>query len=126
MATSSAKWSELLSLTLLDIRNTIKDSQYSPAGFVYDTSTCFPGDMFNSTAPNDTDLSSFAALLEDYVRRVQPCARRCFSLNITFCELSSCPFVLVCVDGTRKPLHSYWYDEPNRAFPCGQVFYCLS
>lgn len=118
---ASSSWTEILPLVLLGIRSAIKnDLQASPAELVYGEPLTLPGEFFDPSAPDTTDLSDFTARLNTFANNLKPVAasRHNSSKIFIFKELANAEHVFLRDDTSRPPLRPV-YTGPHKVLERG-------
>ena len=103
----SFRWTEILPLILLSIRNTVKaDITCTPSQLIFGTSLRLPGQLITpASTKNDLDPTLYADRLKSAMQLLKPISPR---LLITTSHvpnnLHTCTHVFVHTDAVRKPL----------------------
>ena len=101
-----AKWTEILPIVLLGIRNTIKtDLQCTPAQLVYGTTLRLPGQFMTSTSSTALDPTVYVDRLQHAMHDLKPVQPRSQAVKSYLPkDLSTCTHVYVRTDSVRTPL----------------------
>ena len=101
-----AKWTEILPIVLLGIRNTINtDLQCTPAQRVYGTALRLPGQFITSTSSNALDPTVYVDLHQHTMHDLKPVQPRSQAVKSYLPKnLPTCTHVYVRTDSVRTPL----------------------
>lgn len=107
MCHADCNWVDILPLVLLGIRSSFKENlQASSAELVYGEPLRLPGEFFQASAPDSTDLSDFTNRLRRFVAKLQPSPASRHSKNNIFIhkDLLSSSHVFLREDALRGAL----------------------
>ena len=103
----SSRWTEILPLILLSIRNTVKaDLACTPSQLVFGTSLRLPGQLITpASTTNDVDPTLYADRLQSAMQSLKPISPRPqITTSHVPKDLHTCTHVFVRTDAVRKPL----------------------
>ncbi|XP_046965859.1 uncharacterized protein LOC124534193 [Vanessa cardui] len=107
MCHADSNWVETLPLVLLGIRSAFKDDlQSSSAELVYGEPLRLPGEFFQTTANQSTDISDFMSRLRQFAAKLQPAptARHSKDKIFVYKDLASTSHVFLRDDTLRGAL----------------------
>lgn len=107
MCHADCNWVDMLPLVLLGIRSSFKDDlQSSSAELVYGEPLRLPGDFFQASAPEYTDISDFTSRLHRFAAKLQPtpAARHNKDKIFVYKDLASSSHVFLRDDALRGAL----------------------
>lgn len=99
-------WKEYLPSVLLGLRACYKeDLKCSAAELLFGTTLRLPGEFFDN-GDTSTDVTSFAYILRERIRRLRakPTTHHTRSISLVHKEMDTCTHVFVRDDAVRKPL----------------------
>lgn len=107
MCHADSNWVDTLPLVLLGIRSAYKETlQSSSAELVYGEPLRLPGEFFQPSPPDSTDVSDFSNRLHFYIRKLQPSPPLRNSNNkvFVFKDLATSSYVFLRQDAVRSSL----------------------
>ncbi|KAL0859358.1 hypothetical protein ABMA27_011150 [Loxostege sticticalis] len=120
MCHADCNWADSLPLVLLGIRSSFKeDLQASSAELVYGEPLRLPGEFFQASVPDSTDVSDFTTRLRQFAVKLQPCPAARHNKNKIFIykDLVSSSHVFLRDDALRgalQPPYSGPYEVVER------------